>query len=266
MLVRTVDRALMIFEAFAEHREPMTLSDLARLLRMPTSTCFGLLRTLQERGYLYEVGLRKSYYPTARWLAKARQIQEGDPIQEKLQASLETLRQATGETVVLSKRLKDQVVYLSVVESTQPVRFTAAIGDLRPMHSTSSGKALLSALPAPERDALLGRLRGPGGARLSLSQRNQLREEIERSSRRGWFVGRGEYVIDVMGLAAPLYIGQDVLCVAIGGPRGRMEQRLHAHVRQLVSAFRPLLRKPNRRRQAYVPPASYRDKTSDRSA
>ena len=90
----------------------MTLSELARLLKMPTSTCFGLLRTLEERGYLYEVGGRKCYYPTARWLAKARQIEEGDPIQDKLRPSLEKLREATAETVVLAKRLKDQVVFL----------------------------------------------------------------------------------------------------------------------------------------------------------
>jgi DNA-binding IclR family transcriptional regulator len=237
----------MIFEAFAERAQPMTLSELARLLRMPTSTCFGLLRTLEERGYLYEVGGRKCYYPTARWLAKARQIEQGDPIQDKLRPSLEKLREATAETVVLAKRLKDQVVFLSVAESTQPVRFTAAVGDLLPIHSTSSGKALLSAMPIEERNTLLNRLRLPGGVRLSPNERNQLNEDIERSSRRGWFVGRGEHVIDVMGVAAPLYLGQETLCVAIGGPRNRMEQRLHAHVRQLVSIFRTSLGKPARK-------------------
>ena len=244
MLVRTVDRALLIFEAFAERARPMTLSELARLLKMPTSTCFGLLRTLEERGYLYEVGGRKSYYPTARWLAKARQIEAGDPIQDKLRPSLEKLREVTAETVVLAKRLKDHVVFLTVVESPQPVRFAAAVGDLLPMHSTSSGKALLSAMPLEERNAFLSRMRGPGGARLSLSERSQLNDEIERSSRRGWFVGRGEHVIDVTGVAAPLYFGQETLCVAIGGPRSRMEQRLHTHARQLVSIFRASLENP----------------------
>lgn len=233
----------MMFEAFAERGKPMTLSELARLLAIPTSTCFGMMRTLQARGYLYEVGGRKAYYPTPRWLVKARQIEAGDPIQERLRPCLQKLRDATGETVVLSKRLADRVIYLSVIESAQPVRYSAGVGDLKPLGPTSSGKALLSTLDADERDALLSRIRGPSGARMTVAQRSQLVEEIRRSARRGWFAGHGETVIDVMGVAAPVYVADEVLAVAVTGPRTRMEPKLHAHAKQLVWACKGLLRK-----------------------
>lgn len=64
MIARTADRTLQIFEAYAERRVPLTLSELARLLDMPVSSCAKLIKTLQGRGYLYEIGPRKAYYPT----------------------------------------------------------------------------------------------------------------------------------------------------------------------------------------------------------
>jgi DNA-binding IclR family transcriptional regulator len=232
----------MMFEVFAERGVPMSLSELARLLHIPTSTCFGLMRTLQARGYLYEVAGRRTYYPTARWLVKARQIEARDPIQEQLQPYLEKLRDATGETVVLAKRLADQVIYLNVIESTQAVRYTAGVGDLKPMAVTSSGKALLSAVPPPERSVLISRLRGPSGTRLSASQRTELMAELEHGAKKGWHVGRGENIFDVMGVATPIYIAGDVLSVGIAGPYTRMEPKLHAHAKQLVWTCKALLK------------------------
>lgn len=47
------------------------------------SACHGLVRTLGARGYLYEVGPRRGYYPTQRWLDKARLIASRDPLLER---------------------------------------------------------------------------------------------------------------------------------------------------------------------------------------
>lgn len=221
----------------------MTLSDLARLLRMPTSTCFGLMRTLQARGYLYEVGGRKSFYPTARWLAMARKIESKDPILEQLQPYLDKLRDLTGETVVLSKLMGDSVVYLNVVESTQSIRYTSGVGDLKPVASTSSGKALMSAVAPREREALLARLRNAGGTRLTSTQKTQMNEEIDRSRKRGWYVGRGENVIDVMGVAAPVHAAGDIFSITVAGPMNRMEPKLHQHAKQLIWVCKALLKK-----------------------
>jgi len=241
MVVRTVDRTLKMFETFAEYGKPMTLSELARLLDIPTSTCFGLIRTLIGSGYLYEVGGRKTYYPTSKWLIKARQIEGKDPVKDQLRPYMAKLRDLTGETVVLSKRLSDCIVYLGLAESTHSIRYNASVGDLKPLHSTSSGKALLSVLPEEERSALVTRLRGSGGGRIPPAQRAQLLEEVAGSMKRGWFVGRGENVIDVMGVAAPVYVAGDALSIAIAGPRNRMEPKLHAHAKQLIWTCKTLL-------------------------
>jgi len=243
MLIRTVDSALQMFEAYAEHGKPMTLSEMSRALEIPTSTCFGLMRTLEARGYLYEVGGRKTFYPTARWLTKAREIEKHDPVYELIRPHLVKLRDTSEETVVLSKRLGDAVVYLDVVESKQTIRYTAEVGDLKSLNLTSSGKALLGAMSERERESALLRLHGASGARLTTAQRAQLKADVERFAKDGWYVGRGETSIDVMGVAVAVRLAGDVFAIAIAGPLGRMDPRLRSHAKQLLGLAKTLTKK-----------------------
>ncbi|HSC96690.1 MAG TPA: IclR family transcriptional regulator [Burkholderiales bacterium] len=238
------DRTLLMFEAFAGRGEPLTLSELARLLSIPVSTCFNLMRTLQARGYLYEVGGRKMFYPTARLLEKARAIASRDPIRAQLQPHLEALRDETGETVILGKRLGDEVVYLSVVEGVHSIRYTASVGDLKPLYSSAAGKALLGALPAPEREALVARLRLARVTAATITQRAQLLREIDQGVKRGWFTTRGENVADVMALAAPVNVGGDTVAVALAGPIHRMEPKVDAQAKRLVADCKTMERRP----------------------
>ena len=57
--VKTAARTLDVFECFAEARRPLSLSELARAIEAPVSSCFALIRTLEDRGYLYAVGRRR---------------------------------------------------------------------------------------------------------------------------------------------------------------------------------------------------------------
>src|SRR3546814_19342822 len=59
--------------------------------------------------------------------------------------------QATGETVAISAPAGIFATFVDVVESMQPVRYFAKVGDRVPIHATSAGRALLSQMPPEER-------------------------------------------------------------------------------------------------------------------
>src|SRR5688500_2352238 len=99
--VKTAARTLDLFEAFAEARTPMTLTEIAARIDSPVSSCHALMRTLQARGYLYVLSQRRRCYPTRRLLDIAAAIAGHDPIVEKLRPAMEALRDRTGETVIL---------------------------------------------------------------------------------------------------------------------------------------------------------------------
>jgi DNA-binding IclR family transcriptional regulator len=159
--VKTAARTLQVFEAFAESRQPLTLSELARRIDMPVSSSHALLRTLQNLGYVYVLEQRKWVYPTKRLLQIAQAIALHDPLLETLAPILTQLRDALGETVILGKRQGHAVVYLEVIEGTHTVRYAARPGDTKPLHSSAIGKAMLGELSDERLEALLKRLSLP---------------------------------------------------------------------------------------------------------
>lgn len=240
MSVKSAERTLLILEAFAEACQPLLLTDLARRIAVPVSTCHGLVRTLKARGYLYELGARRGYYPTLRWLEKARTIAAHDPVAERVAPFLESLAEESGESVLLGRRLGDRVVYLLVIESRNSIRYSAQVGDLKPMHSSSAGKAMLGSLPDAERSELLARLKLARVTPSTLTSREALERDILAGRAQGWYATRGENVRDVHAIAAPVQVGQQMHAVVVAGPAPRMEAALGAQVRRLQKACKAI--------------------------
>src|SRR3546814_15078313 len=105
--VKTALRVIEIIEIFAREAKPLSLSELARHLDAPVSSCLALLRTLTSLGYLYEAGRRQGYYPTGRLLAMAQRISRADPTLERVLPSLEELREKIGRAVCRERGCAD---------------------------------------------------------------------------------------------------------------------------------------------------------------
>src|SRR5699024_7772152 len=98
----------------AEIQRPLTLSELSTALSIPVSSCFALVNTLRERGYIYMLRGHKNLYPTRRLLDVARRSAEHDPVLERIRPVLAKLGESTRETIVLSGRYGDEVTFLNV--------------------------------------------------------------------------------------------------------------------------------------------------------
>lgn len=233
--MKSVDRTVRLFELFAEQKSPLTLSEASRLLDMPVSTCFNLMRSLQAAGYLYEVGARKTFYPTARWLEKASIISDNDPTRINVIPHLEKLRDQTGETVVFSRRAGENIIYLEVLEGTHDIRYTSNVGDLKALYTTASGKALLGALPGSERVRVVSKLKLTAVTPFTITERSKLLQNIEQGLQRGWFLTRGEGVADSMSIAAPVEIGGTAYAIGIVGPINRLDEHTKDFALKLVT-------------------------------
>lgn len=228
MNVKSAGRVLDVFELFAREREPLALTELARALNTPLSSCFNLVRALEGRGFLYGVGDRQ-IYPTRRMFELARGIVAAEPWIAQLEPKLAALRDATRETIILGRRQADRAVYALVLEGPQNIRYSASAGDLKPLHSSAVGKALLSAAPPQERAAVVDGLALEARTDATIVDRARLLEDLDRSAARGYAVTRGENVPDVVALAMPVRLGGSLYAIAVAGPMPRMTPRLDEH-------------------------------------
>ena len=224
--VKTAKRTLDIMEAFAAAQEPLTLSELARRIESPISSCHGVVRTLKARGYVYLLDKRR-YYPTRKLLDVGSRISSHDPVMERLLPHLEALRKRTEETVLIGKREGDEVLYVVTIESLQTIRYSLHAGTRRPLHASAVGKALLGVLPDERLVEELRRLklkRFTGGT----LDADGLLTDLRKSRRRGYFVTRGEFDTAGMGVARAFGVQAETFAVGVAGPLERVKGKLEA--------------------------------------
>ena len=237
--VKTAKRTLEILEAFGELQEPASLSEIARQIRSPVSSCHGVLRTLKAQGYVYLLDGRR-YYPTRKLYDLGARIAAHDPVIERMLAPLEALHARTGETVMIGKRQDDEVLYLAALESREPIRYTIRAGDRRPLHASAIGKALLGQLSDERLLRELKRLRLQRFTDTTLTTAERFMADIRASRKRGYFVTRGEYSSAGMGVAVAFTVAGEPYAVAIAGPLPRMKENLAAVGRAVMEAAEQL--------------------------
>jgi len=240
--MKSAERTLDLFEAFAATKKSLSLSELARLMKMPVSTCFGLVRTLEARGYIYAIKPRSGFYPTKRLLDMARVIADHDPLLERVEPILKELRDTTGETVTLAKRQGHRIIYLDVFESLQLIRYSAQVGEFRSLYTSSAGKAILGSLDDAERAELLAGVKLKRFTKTSNTTARELEADIARSKARGWYSNVGEVVEDLMAIAIPLKFNDDLYGVSIIGPIHRLQPELEKCLKALQQVGKQLQR------------------------
>ena len=224
---KIVERTLDLLELFGRERCPLTLSDVARLLSIPISSCHDVLQAMQARGYLYEIAPRAGYFPTLRIQALGKIFADHDPVLARAGLLLRSLRDALDETVMLARASGTRTNYLLAFEATNPLRFMVAIGDsVRSLYATSGGKATLAALePAALEDYLKAAKLAPLTER-TITGKDALREDLERGRQRGWFLNNGESIEGVTTISAHFRWNGAVYIVTVAAPSARLEPRL----------------------------------------
>jgi DNA-binding IclR family transcriptional regulator len=224
---KIVERTLDLLELFAEEKRPLSLSDIARLLKIPVSSCHDVLQAMQSRGYLYELAPRAGYYPTLRLQKLGKEIGDHDPVVARAELVLRSLRDTLDESVLLAKANGLQATYLLVFEPTHPLRFLMKVGDpVRSLNATSGGKALLGSLDDRELAAFLRTATLPAMTERTITQKTAMREEIERCRQRGWYLNDGESQAGVTTISAPFRWNNAVYIVTVAGPTPRIAPRL----------------------------------------
>ena len=239
MAVKSAQRVLDILQMFAADPTPAPLGEIARLLKLPKSSCLALLQTLEGSGYLYQLrgGL---YYPTQRWLADATRISSRDQVLRRVRPVLEALRDETGETLLFAKRVGMQALYLDIAESRQITRYTAEIGQSKPLHCSASGHALLGGMEEEAREALIRRLPLPRMTEHTVGTRAQLGARIAAGAARGWYHSLREYHPETAAVGIALQMDGDVYALLLAAPYQRLRNSMAKAGAKLIAAARPL--------------------------
>jgi DNA-binding IclR family transcriptional regulator len=223
--VQVIERIASLLDALASQSEPMALKDLAAATGLHPSTTHRILNDLAQfrvverpQPGLYKLGMRL--------------LELGNLVKGRLdvrEAALEPMRllhKSTGQTVNLSVRQGDEIIYIERAYSERSgMQVVRAIGGRAPLHLTSTGKLFLAADdPKNVRNYAL-RTALSGHTRNSITEVDRLERELAVVRSKGHARDNEELELGVRCIAAAVRddSGRLVAGLSISAPADRMQ-------------------------------------------
>ncbi len=227
--VQSVDRAISVLEILAQRGEA-GVSEVAGEIDVHKSTAFRLLGALESRGLVEQAGERGKYRLGFGIVRLAGAVTGRIDITQQSRPVCEELATEIGETVNIAVLQEHYAVNLYQVRGPGAVTAQNWVGQLTPLHATSSGKVLLAHLPAKERAALLAQTGLKKVTPHTITAKTKLEKNLAEVRERGYAWAMEELEVGLHALAAPIRNrdGDVVAAVSASGPSYRLsEERLH---------------------------------------
>jgi len=245
--IQVIGRMMSLLEALARDAAPINLKQLASQTRLHPSTAHRILNVMVQYRMVdrvepgtYRLGMRLLELGTLVRL-RINIRQEALPFMQELHREL-------GETVNLSVRQNDEVVYVERTSSgTQMMRVVQIIGARAPLHITAVGKIFLAA-DGPEKCVEYSRRTGlPKFTDNTLTDPASLLQETESAREHGYAFDNEEAEKGVSCVGAGIYgdDGRLVAGLSVSAPCERFSKSWAAQVKQTAErisraiGFRP---------------------------
>ncbi len=216
--IRAVHRVCDILDLLQRSPDGAALPDVAVVTRLPKSSAFRYLTTLEQRRYVERDPLTGNYRAGSALLPL--RAHEPELLARRARPHMELLRDKLGETVNLGMLDGDRVAYLEIVESHRTMRLAARRSDRDPIHSTALGKAIASLMPEERVRAVLGVEGMPSLTPHTLTDVDSYLAELARVRERGYAVDNCEHESDGRCVAVPV-TGSLPAAISLSAPASR---------------------------------------------
>ncbi|MEN9759549.1 MAG: hypothetical protein RL676_698 [Pseudomonadota bacterium] len=243
LAIQVIERLMTLLDALAKKSEPVSLKELSHTSGLHPSTAHRILNDLvlarvvdrTEPGS-YQLGMRLLELGN---LVKARLN-----VRDAAAGPMRDLHRLTGETINLSVRQGDEIVYVErTVSERSGMQVVRAIGGRAPLHLTSTGKLFLAHDELRAVRSYSMRTGLAGHTANSITDLPALEHELEEVRKRGFARDNEELELGVRCIASGIFddSGELVAGLSISAPADRANdgwiQALNDTARAISSAL-----------------------------
>ena len=222
--VQALDRAMTLLTALAAE-DKITLTELSLRVGMSPSTAHRLLTTLQQHG------VTDFDETTQNWMVGVEAFRIGASFARRTQVAeagrevMRALMTDTGETANMGIADQGDVVFISQVETSNPIRAFFRPGTRAHMHASGIGKALMAEFSRADVEKIMQRKGLPAFTPKTLVASERLLADLATIRERRWSLDDEENNLGMRCLAAAIFneFGEPVAGVSISGPTVRLE-------------------------------------------
>lgn len=224
--VQSVDRAITVLEILAREGHA-GVSEVAAEIGVHKSTAFRLLAALEERDLVEQNTDRGKYQLAFGILRLASAIPGRIDVARQASPILDTLAQQLDETINLAVVREHYAVNVQQAFSSAAVASQNWVGQLTPLHATSSGKVLLAFMPDDQRDAILDEAGQPRLTDTTITSRRPLLDQLAEIRASGFATAWEELEVGLNASAAPVrdHTGEVIAALSASGPAYRFDRQ-----------------------------------------
>jgi len=223
--IQVIERMLKLLEVLAEHPEPLGLKQIAQITGLHPSTAHRILAAMASDRLVDRIE-PASYRLGMRLLELGNVVRSRISVRELALPVMRELHAHTGETVNLSVRHDDEIVYVERTSSGRSaMRIIHAIGARAPLHVTAAGKLFLLEDGFAKLRDYAKRTGLAGHTRNSLTTAPVLERDLERTQRQGFATDNEEAEIGVRCVAGGIRddAGLLIAALSLSTPAERMK-------------------------------------------
>lgn len=195
----------------------LTTMEIATSASLDKTTASRLLSELAERGWVERDAVSRRYRPGRVFLGAVRAVVDPKHINTMIYPLLNELRDASGETATLNRKVDRAQVVVAGAESHEPLRRGAQIGDITSLTGGSTGINILAFCPRDFIDEML--------SELPTDQRRVVTGQLSRARRQLYLSYESEPALGVAVLSAPVFSSADEVygALVLSGPSARFD-------------------------------------------
>ncbi|MEO1265254.1 MAG: IclR family transcriptional regulator [Pseudomonadota bacterium] len=220
---RGLDNALALLEVIAG-ADGVTLSEAAQRAGVAASTAHRILTTLEAHRFLRVDAERDVWMIGVRAFEVGNAFLRDRKVTEIGRPHMIALMETTGETVNVSIREGDALIYVGQIETHNPVRAFQRPGSRAPLHASAAGKVFLAFQSEPSLDDTLYRTGLEGITAGTITSAAELKAQLKTVREQRFAADLEERVAGLVCVAAPIFNEHhDVIAsLSVSGPTSRM--------------------------------------------
>lgn len=197
-------KILQVIRAVAQSDGQIRMADIARALSINKSTVLGILKALEDEGYVTRDPSSKKYSGGRELTSLCTLLLKQVNIATVARPFLELLADVADETAFLGVRLNRHIKIVDVAKPPKDLVVSSSIGMCLPLTSGAPGKAVLASMPDEKVFAIIReqdiRTRREAGT----NDAGRFMENIRNTRRLGYALDLEEYMAGVRSVAVPL--------------------------------------------------------------
>lgn len=230
-------KGLAVIELFDGKRMQLTVSEAAKAIGASRAAARRCLLTLAGLGYLLRHADGKSYTPLPRLMRLGVGYGRPASLAAAAQPLLDQARDELQDPVSLAVLDGSEVLIIARAATTRVVTTGVHVGGRLPIYCSATGRVLTSAMPPPEREAVLSRASRVAITPRTTTDRAKLLRMLHTVAAAGVAYSDQEIELGMRSLAVPVRAADGTVRAAVSASTSSARVSL----KQMATSYRPVL-------------------------